>query len=126
METAADIMAKFGRHAWIMAAQALAARGIEPDVAEALFAELSARAKTTYVQPVMLAACAIGAARYDDALALLGAAVDVGDPLLALVIGHWPILDPLRHRPEFTAILRRIGWERPPGAGRRPPTPASR
>jgi serine/threonine-protein kinase len=118
-----DVMAKFGRHAWIVQGQAMGASRARPDMAAALFDELSARARTTYVQPVILATTALAAGRDDDAIRLLNQAIDVNDPLLALVIAHWPAFSRLRSRPDFTAILRRLGWEQPLAAGRKPPPP---
>jgi serine/threonine-protein kinase len=123
IRAAHEVMAKFGRHSWIVTAQALGARHVRPDTATALFDELSARAKTTYVQPVMLATAALAAGRSDDAVRLLNEAIDDSDPLLALVLGHWPAFDELRGRADFRAILRRLGWEQPLAAGRRPPPP---
>jgi hypothetical protein len=55
----------------------------------------------------------------------LNEALEEGDPLLALVIGHWRAFDPLREHPAYDALLQRMGWTRPlPPAARPPARPA--
>jgi hypothetical protein len=91
------------------------------DVADALFQELEARARTAYVQPMTRASAAFGANRIDDAIRLLNEACDAGDPLLPLVVGHWSAFDPLRAHPGYRALLDRMGWTHPVPPAERPP-----
>jgi len=116
------LMVKFGRHPWLMMAFAICMwRAGRRDVADALSQELEARARTTYVQPTPRAAAAVAGNRFADGFRLFNLALDEGDPLMALTIGHWPGLDPLRALPEFQALLARMGWTRPVQPGPRPP-----
>jgi serine/threonine protein kinase/Tfp pilus assembly protein PilF len=119
-------IARFGRHSWLMMGwSAGLKRAGRPDIADALFQELEARARTAYVQPMTRASAAFGANRIDDTFRLLNEALEDGDPLLALVIGHWRAFDPLREHPAFDALLQRMGWTRPlPPAARPPARPA--
>jgi eukaryotic-like serine/threonine-protein kinase len=113
-----SILARFGRHPWIMMGLAWAngATGRQ-DTADALYSELAARARAEYVQPAALAVAAVGAGRRTDVLRHLGEAADIRDPLLALMILQWPGFSPvLRGDPAFVAVLRRWGWDRPVGS----------
>jgi tetratricopeptide (TPR) repeat protein len=103
-----------GRHAWLVMGTALAARHAgRPDLVLALRDELEARARSTFVQltPHALAAEAAG----DEVafFSLLDRAITERDPMLALVMGHSPMLDRYRERPEFRGALHRMGWDRP-------------
>ena len=83
------------------------------DKAEALHAELQARSRGEYVQPMALAVAALGAGRRDLAHEHLREGVRVRDPLLTVMALHWPGLAELRPTPRFLEILREIGWDRP-------------
>jgi serine/threonine-protein kinase len=112
------ILARFGRHPWVMMGLAWAhgAAGHQ-EAADALYAELVARARTEYVQPAALAVAAVGAGHRADALRYLGEAADIRDPLLALMALQWPGFPPaLRADPKFVAVLHRWGWDRPMGS----------
>jgi tetratricopeptide (TPR) repeat protein len=117
---------RFGRHSWLMMGWAAGLRRAgRPDIADALFQELEARARTAYVQPMTRASAGFAANRIDDAIRLLNEAYDVGDPLLPLVIAHWRAFDPLREHPGYRALLERMGWTNPvTPASRPPPRPA--
>ena len=119
-------IARFGRHSWLMMGWAIGLRRAgRYEVADALYQELEARARTSYVQPMTRASAAFGANRIDDAVRLLNDALEIGDPLLPLVAGHWEGFRWLRDRPEYGALLARMGWTDPiPPAPRPPPRPA--
>ncbi len=103
-----------GRHPWIMMGTALccAASG-RHELAEALRDELDARSRTTYVQPVVRAITAMAAGRDDQLFSLLAVAVSERDPLIALLIGHAPMLRAHRDKPEFKHVLELMGWAEP-------------
>jgi serine/threonine-protein kinase len=119
-------IARFGRHSWLMMGWSAGLRRAgRHDIADALFQELEARARTAYVQPMTRASAAFGADRIDDTFRLLNEAFDGGDPLLPLVIGHWRAFDPLREHPAYDALLERMDWtEALPPAARPPARPA--
>ena len=110
---ATALLDKFGRHPWVMMAAAVsqAAAGNKQS-AESLVAELSARAKTSYVQPTIHAVSLFAAGRVDDGYRMLGLAVDAADPMFTVAAAHWPILDPIRQTTQFEALIDRIGWDR--------------
>jgi serine/threonine-protein kinase len=111
---AAEMMAVFGRHPWpLMAlgyANGMAGR---PEIAEAVYDELHARSRSTYVQPTVLAVAAVGAKRRVDCFRHLREALVTGDPFLAFLIGRWPGFASVRGAPEFAEILAEMGWDRP-------------
>ena len=99
-----------GRHPWALASLALARSGAgEHEAAEAIYAELSARRRTEYVQPAFLALVAAAIGRVQEGLALLHQAVEDRDPLSAS-IKHWPGFETLRAHPEFRQVLEHMGW----------------
>ena len=107
-------MAQFGRHSWLMMGWSIGrARAGWPEVADALFQELEARARTSFVQAMPRATAAFGANRFDDTFRLLNEAYETRDPLLALMGGNWPPFDVIRSRPEYRAVLERMGWTTP-------------
>ena len=124
---ATALLDKFGRHPWVMMAAALsqAAAG-NKEIAESLVAELSARAKTSYVQPTIHAVSLFAAGRIDDGYRMLGEAVDAADPMFTVAAAHWPILDPLRGTKQFDALIDRIGWNQQLASARSVPGPAER
>jgi hypothetical protein len=65
------------------------------------------------VQPVSLAIAALGAGRKDLALQHLHEAARVRDPMLAATGPHGPMYPAIRRDPEYLAILKDLGWERP-------------
>ena len=108
------MLVKFGRHPWLMMGLSLASGAAgRRETAEALHAELEARARIEYVQPTIRAVAAMGAGRRVELFRLLRAAVEVGDPLFALLAMHWPGFASVRGDPEYTAILRAMGWDQP-------------
>jgi len=114
IEVGAPMLSRFGRHPWLMMGMALANGALgRRDKAEALHAELQARSRGEYVQPMALAVAAIGAGRHDLAYEHLREGARVRDPLLTVMALHWPGLAELRPTPEFLEILREIGWDRP-------------
>ena len=108
------MLAKFGRHPWLMMGTAFACGAAsQHDKAESLYAELAARARGEYVQPVSLAIAALGADRKDLALEHLREAARVRDPMLAATGPYGPMYPAIRNTPEYRAILKGLGWETP-------------
>lgn len=99
------------RHPWLMMGAALccAAAG-RMDLANSSHDELEARAKTSYVQIGTRALCALAAGRVDEFYELLHLAVDARDAMLALCVGHWPVLRSERGTRKFDEVLVRMGW----------------
>ena len=114
VEAGRRMLAQFGRHPWLMMGVAFACGAAgQHDKAEAIYAELAARSRGEYVQPVSLAIAALGAGRKDLALQHLREAARVRDPMLAATGLHGPMYPAIRHDPEYLAILKDLGWERP-------------
>jgi serine/threonine-protein kinase len=113
-EIGQPMLARFGRHPWILMAMAYAhgAAG-RREKAGAFYAELAARALGEYVQPMTLAVAAIGMGREDLVYQHLQEAAGVRDPLLTGMALHWPGLATVRGTPEYSAFLARIGWQLP-------------
>ncbi len=105
------MLARFGRHPWLMmgVAYACGAAG-QPDKAAAIYAELEARSRGEYVQPVSLAVSALGAGRRDLALQHVREAGRIRDPMLAATGLHGPMFPSIRNEPEYIAILEELGW----------------
>ena len=82
------------------------ARSGRADEATAIHQELLSRAD--YVSPTWLSATALAAGRPGEALTWLEKAVDDRDPM-ALLVRVLPEWEPLRGRPEFAALLARLG-----------------
>jgi serine/threonine protein kinase len=100
-------LAMSGRHPWAMAtlATTFAAWG-RPDDAHAIYAELSARARRSYVQPCELAITAAAAGMRDDAIAHAHTAVRIRDPMAPIKFSkYWPWSLRLRDDPRFQEIL---------------------
>ena len=106
------MLARFARHPWLLMGMAYAhgAAG-RPEVAESFYAELAARAREEYVQPMALAVSAIGTGRRELVFQHLHQAANIRDPLLSAMALYWPGLAPLRSTGEFVAVLRLMGWE---------------
>ena len=105
------MLAQFGRHPWLMmgVAYACGASG-QRDKAEAIYAELAARARGEFVQPITLAVAAVGAGRKDLAFEHRREAARIRDPMLAATGLYGPMFPSIRQDPEYRAILKEIGW----------------
>jgi len=104
-------LATSGRHPWVLGALA-AAFGLagEHDSADAILAELRARARLEYVQPTFIVFAAIGAGRMDEAMDLAEKGADERDPIIVTAWAH-PSWRPLRSHPRFGELRRRMGLE---------------
>jgi len=80
----------------------------KPAEAAAVDAELSARSKQEYVQPITLSVAALSAGRSEAALGLLQQACEERDPWLAWGALTSPWFEPLRKFPEYGEILKRM------------------
>jgi adenylate cyclase len=102
-------LAVSGRHPFAMAALAMtyADWGRTAD-AQAIFAELSARAARGYVQPSVLAVVASAAGEPDKALSYAAKAYEVRDPHMILA-RRWPDFARLRKDPRFSNIIADMG-----------------
>jgi hypothetical protein len=61
---------------------------------------------------------ALGAKRREDFLLHWREAMEIRDPMFALLASQWPGFASVRVEPGFVRILKEIGWDRPfDGAG---------
>jgi serine/threonine-protein kinase len=103
-------LAATGRHQWLLGTLAFAYGLAERhDAADAILAELRARAHLEYVQPTWIAVAAIGAGKLEEAMALAETGVDERDPMIvtALALPNWA---PLRVHPRFGDLRKRMGF----------------
>jgi TolB-like protein/Flp pilus assembly protein TadD len=102
-------LAMSGRHPWAMAtlASTLATWGRRED-AQAVYAELVARAKRNYVQPSELAIAASAAGMRDEAIAHAHAAVSTRDPGRLKFSKYWPWSLRLRQDPRFQELISEV------------------
>jgi len=102
-------LALSGRHPYAMCAQAASfADWGKPAAAQALYAELTARAAQGYVQPTQLAMTASAAGDSERAVEFVREAFEIRDPMLA-TSNHWPDLSRLRQDPRVRQILINMG-----------------
>ena len=102
--------ARIGRTPWFLMGIAIASRKpADRATAEAILAELEARARMEYMQPTILAIASLAAGKPDDAMRYLSQAAEIRDPLLISVAPIWPVFDPLRGRADWPELLRRTG-----------------
>ena len=80
----------------------------KPADAAAVHAELLARSRKEYVQPITLTLAAACAGRTEEALVLLQRACEERDPWLAWGALTSPWFEPLRTLPEYQEILTRM------------------
>jgi hypothetical protein len=107
------VLTMSGRHPWAVMSLAATFRdwGKLAD-AEALYAELVARSRRSYVQPVTLAIAAAAAGIQEDAIRHARAALELRDPLFQLWFPkHWPYSSRLRAYPRFLDIVASAGME---------------
>lgn len=104
-----------GRHTWAMAGLAATfADWGKPVDAEAVYAELMARARRYYVQPTQLAIAAAAAGMQDEAIRQAREAFDIHDPSRQMVVIKnvgWPFTARLHADPRFHEILQAAGFE---------------
>jgi adenylate cyclase len=101
-----------GRHPWTMAllAVTLADWG-KPADAEAIYAEMMARARRGYMQPCTLALAAAAAGFKDDALRHAREAFEIRDPMSQMFFSrNWPDSARLRADLRFYEIAADMGW----------------
>jgi serine/threonine protein kinase/tetratricopeptide (TPR) repeat protein len=102
-------LALSGRHPFAMSAQAIIfADWGKTSAAQAIYAELAARAAQEYVPPTQLAMAASAAGESEKAIAHARLAFEIRDPFLALA-NHWPHFTRLREEPNIREILVRMG-----------------
>jgi len=102
-----------GRHPWAVMSLAATFRdwGKLAD-AEALYAELVARSRRSYVQPVTLAIAAAAAGIEEDAIRHSRAALELRDPFFQLWFPkHWPYSARLRAYPRFLDLVASAGMD---------------
>ncbi len=116
LSTGVATMRRFGRNSWILLglAGAYAALG-RLEEASAIYDELTARSRTEYVQPTVLAMTAISVGRREEAVAWLARAAASRDVFLVpmLLQSPTPAAVALRREPEHADIVRQLGWDKP-------------
>jgi TolB-like protein len=106
-------LAMSGRHPWAMAALAMTfAEWGKPADAQAVYAEMMARARRCYVQPCQLAIAATAAGMQDEAIRHSREAFEIRDPFCRIHFSkYWPDSARLRADPRFHEILLEFGCE---------------
>ncbi len=111
-----------GRNPWALAPVAVARGGLgDRDGADAIFRELTARARVEYVQTFWVATAAAAAGHMNDAMALAVKAVDERDSLVQLM-RYLPDWEPVRKHPDYGRVLAQFELRRK--ASRRDARPA--
>jgi adenylate cyclase len=103
-------LAMSGRHPWSMAwlAVALADCGKATE-ADAVYAEMQARARREYVMPTVLAIVACALAREDEAIRYAREAYEIRDPNYLLLSRYFPLSSRLYRYPGFCEIIAQMG-----------------
>jgi serine/threonine protein kinase/Tfp pilus assembly protein PilF len=102
-------LAVSGRHPFAMVALASTyADWSKPTEAQALYAELVARAGREYIQPSQLAIAAAAAGDREKAVDYVREAYEIRDPML-ITAKHWPDFASMRDVPGFQDIITRMG-----------------
>jgi tetratricopeptide (TPR) repeat protein len=107
-------LAMSGRHPWAMASLAVTfADWGKPADAEALYAELAARGRRSFVSPSMLALAAAGIGLEDETIRHAREACEIGDPIsIAVFSKSWrPYSARLRAYPRFCELFAGTGLE---------------
>ena len=107
-------LAMSGRHPWAMAHLALTfADWGKPADAEALYAELAARGRRSYVSPSWLALAAAAVGLQDETIRHAREACEIRDPMSIAVFSKWwwPWSARLRAYPRFCELLAGTGLE---------------
>jgi adenylate cyclase len=100
-------LAMSGRHPWAMTALAMTfAEWGKPADAQAVYAEMMARARRCYVQPCQLAIAATAAGMQDEAIRHSREAFEIRDPFCRIHFSkYWPDSARLRADPRFGEML---------------------
>jgi len=107
-------LAMSGRHPWAMATLALTfADWGKPADAEALYAELAARGRRSFVSPSWLALAAAAVGLEDETIRHAREACEIRDPISIAVFSKWwrPWNARLRAHPRFCELLAGTGLE---------------
>jgi tetratricopeptide (TPR) repeat protein len=103
-------LAMSGRHSWTMGTLAVTfADWGKPADADALYAEMLARARRQYVPPAILALAAAATSREDEAICHARNALESRDPMCPLFSKHWSQTARLYAYPRFREIIARMG-----------------
>jgi len=112
VETGKTALAVSGRHPWAMAALAMTyADWGKPAEAQALYAELVARAAREYIQPSQLAIAAAAAGEQEKAVECTRQAYEIRDPML-ITAKYWPDFARMHDVPGFQDIVTRMRFSR--------------
>jgi tetratricopeptide (TPR) repeat protein len=99
-----------GRHSWTMATLAVTfADWGQPADADAVYAEMVARARRQYVSPAALALAAAAALRESETICHASDALETHDPVGLFFSRHWPPTARLYAYPRFREIIARMG-----------------
>ena len=104
-------LAMSGRLSWSMAALAATLAGMgKPEDADAVYSEMSARARRLYVPPAQLALAAAAAARENEAILHARDAFEILDPSCQVFFSrHLPYSAPLYAYPRLCELLVQHG-----------------
>jgi TolB-like protein/Tfp pilus assembly protein PilF len=106
-------LAMSGRHSWSMAGTAIILADMgKPGDADAIYAEMLARARREYVSPALLALAASGAERQDEAVCHATKAYEIHDPVCQVYLSrHFVGSARLYAYPRFRELLSEVGFE---------------
>jgi tetratricopeptide (TPR) repeat protein len=113
VECAAPLLAKFGRHPWMLGDLAMAYAGLgNRDLARAVYDELEARSRLEFISPFWLSVAAAAAGLMNEAMEQARRAVDSRDPLAVMGprLQEW---EPLRGQGGYGQLLAKLGSAQP-------------
>jgi TolB-like protein/Flp pilus assembly protein TadD len=104
-------LAMSGRHAWAMGTLAATSADLgKPSDAEAIHAELVARARRSHMPPTALAFAAAAAGLEDEAVLHAREAFEIRDPVSQLLFSkHWPYSARLYAYPRYRELIASVG-----------------
>jgi adenylate cyclase len=106
-------LAMSGRHSWSMAGTAIILADLgKPGDADAIYAEMLARARRQYVSPALLALAASEAERQDEAICHAAKAYEIHDPVCQTYLSrHFVGSARLYAYPRFRELLSEVRFE---------------